>query len=73
MRAADASEIFDFEKQKAVVEEKKELNEFMNLMANQVVTGVDVGAILSELDLTQEVRSRVDDYLVKAETEAGVA
>ena len=45
----------------------------MNLIANQVVTGVDVGAILSELDLTQEVRSRVDDYLVKAETEAGVA
>lgn len=73
LKVPDAKEIFDLDKQREVVEEKKELNEFMNLISNQVVTGVDVGAILGDLSLPAEVRTRVDNYLTVAEAEAGTA
>lgn len=73
LKVPDAKDIFDEDKQKAIVEEKKELNEFMNLISNQVVTGVDVDAILGGLALTPEIRARVDVYLTAAEAEAGTA
>lgn len=73
LKVPDAKDIFDVVKQKAIVEERKELEEFMNLISNQVVAGVDVESILGELKLVPEVRKRCDKYLSDAEEKAGTA
>lgn len=69
LKVPDAADIFDIDKQKALVEERKELDEFMNLISNQVVAGVDMDFILGELSLPAEIRTRVDSYLAAAEAE----
>lgn len=72
LRVPDAAEIFDLEKREAIVAERKELDEFMHLMANQVMGGDDVSTLMAEMVISPEVRSQVDNYLKDAEAEMSV-
>lgn len=70
LKVADAKEIFDVAQHTSLMEEKKELDEFMNLLSSQVIGAADMGSILEDLHLVPEVRTRVDAYIKEAEAES---
>jgi len=73
LKVPEASEIFDFEKHQALVAERKELDQFLEMVASQQIAQTDVEGVLTAMSLPQEVRKRVDEFIQSAEAEIGAA
>lgn len=65
------ADVFDLEKNRAIKEEKKELEEFMSSLSENITFSADVPGILEAMILTVEVREQVNLYIAEAEGSVG--
>lgn len=69
LKVADAAEVFNVEQVKVIQEERKELDQFISMISQQITVGSDLGEMLKDMNLSADVRARVDQYLQAAEEE----
>ena len=67
LKVPPAEDIFDTAKREAVEKEQKDLDEFLQMISNQISAETDVDAMLDNMGLAAAVRTRVQEYLHKAE------
>jgi hypothetical protein len=70
LKVPPATDIFDVAKREAVEREQRNLDEFLQMISDQVAQEDDIESMVEAMGLTTQVKARVKDYLTKAEEDA---